>query len=1044
MPSTLSIDNNIQVGDLKEKLKETNLSDDQIKEIIPVILSTLSEIKKIENSKTEISTRSNLNQLSQSIQNDNNVSIDMKNNKWTVIWAMNFNTITNNISITINNSQQLSQSEAQHESEGASQPTEFQQEEQIEENQQNIQSNEVQQAEQPSEQQQTIQSNEQQEVSQSAESQQTTSIQESQQIVQSNEAQEPEQPSQQQQSVQSNEQQEVLQSTELQQNFQSVETQPQTVESNIDILSRDWYLLTLDELLNEIKDTKEWITKKWVWKSWKETMRLAKTKLKQYEKAIKTKKRAIENQTNPQIFESDINQARKLKSDIDAVRQDVSLWQWWELSNLWSFLYNSPENAKKSNRQQDKLNQFAEKYKEEVKNWAILNIFGRHEQTAIDFYRRIAEWRYDQADYQLFQENAQILTPSFQRCWIAIPISPDQRTILLWSNWSIDRIQGGTHRSVDYRNLDRWETFKKWWLAWVVDKALSSCNNLTPGQRETWKNIAVLWGYAAWIYWLFKFFTSDQKRWKKAWITAAAIFGTQVLTWENPFSLFQKAMTWWLSWDELSYRFWNSFWDAVDWVQNSGIENGSELSWAMYSLMVFNNTATVWEIRGRSTKFKNDPQSWTQFRLAAKEKIWAKHFEKFSATFSENFDENKRNNRLNSIGIHDGIDDNKLIYEIASYKTMNTIIINKFLSDNWVKVTDNSTKKEEFEQYKKSCNDNNQTMDITILNNHKNDRFMPDNEATFTDRPEDKQNREKLNNQVDQLSLDDQKKSELKTAIIRFYDERTIASKPNPNDFDLKIENWKLVLTSHWWYEAEIDLDKKELVWFWSWITFTNLSDLLNVADLSNKILKTQKWKTPKDLPPFQYKWPTTVLENWVGKKWRWIYFNDAEWRNLDFDTRVLSGGWWWKMWEIKELEKNPEAFADYLTQRWEKANKLDINMNQYPTIKKLSDSWIIFFNEKEVKQAEVRLNKIKEARSTANGWPAWYEPFSIDGDKLIFTTINGEKIAYPDSFDNNFSLRSLNLSNFPAIKTNKDNFLKFMNDKKNWMWWSKLNTKTS
>ena len=108
-------------------------------------------------------------------------------------------------------------------------------------------------------------------------------------------------------------------------------------------------------------------------------------------------------------------------------------------------------------------------------------------------------------------------------------------------------------------------------------------------------------------------------------------------------------------------------------------------------------------------------------------------------------------------------------------------------------------------------------------------------------------NKEKLNSKVDALPLNDQQKSELKTALESFYDERTISSKPNPNDFDLKIENWKLVLTSHWWYEAEIDLDKKELIWFWSWNSFTNLSDLLNVADLSNKILETQKWKTIKE-----------------------------------------------------------------------------------------------------------------------------------------------------------------------------------------------------
>ena len=35
MSNTLSIDNNIQVDDLKERLKETNLSEDQIKEVFP-------------------------------------------------------------------------------------------------------------------------------------------------------------------------------------------------------------------------------------------------------------------------------------------------------------------------------------------------------------------------------------------------------------------------------------------------------------------------------------------------------------------------------------------------------------------------------------------------------------------------------------------------------------------------------------------------------------------------------------------------------------------------------------------------------------------------------------------------------------------------------------------------------------------------------------------------------------------------------------------------------------------------------------------------
>ena len=166
------------------------------------------------------------------------------------------------------------------------------------------------------------------------------------------------------------------------------------------------------------------------------------------------------------------------------------------------------------------------------------------------------------------------------------------------------------------------------------------------------------------------------------------------------------------------------------------------------------------------------------------------------------------------------------------------------------------------------------------------------------------------------IPLDEQKKSELKQALEIFYDERTIEIKPKLNDFSLKMENWKLILTSHWWYKTKIDLNKKELVWFLDKdkkaITFTNLSDLLNTADLTNKILEVQEWKTPKAMPPFQYK----QLYEW-GITWRWIYFNDAKTLSFSFDTRVLSWGWRWTIGKFGTLCNYPEEYAEYLSKRW-------------------------------------------------------------------------------------------------------------------------------
>ena len=798
--------------------------------------------------------------------------------------------------------------------------------------------------------------------------------------------------------------------------------QQKWIEYERDIHSLEWFLSAIDKLLQEIEDIESWITKKWLSKAWKKTIDNAKTKLKQYKKQLKAKKNALIKQNKAEIYENDISTIKNLWNQINKVREDISKGQRWESSNTASYLYNSPENARTANKHKIDSSELNQKLQNEVKEWAILQIFNNHEQNAINFYRRIAEWRYSSADYTLFQSQSAILTPSFQRCGILIPVAPNLNQ---WNWWRIETTQWKPTASSDYKNLDRWESFQQWWIAWVIDKALSNCNNLTPGQRNTWKSIAVLWGVAAWIYWLYKFFTNkNMSFWGKAWITAWVIFWSQVLTWENPITLFNKLLTWWFSKEELESRFWNAFWDAVEWVHNSSIEWAEDISWAMYSLMVFNKTTKVWEVRALSTRFKNNPQEWTLFRSKAKENLGTKIFERFSATFSENFDENKRNNWLNSIGIHDGIDDNKLVYELAGNKTMNSIIINKFLSDNWVKVTDNKTKKEEYEQYIKSMNDSNQTIDISILENHKSDRFKEDNEATFTDRPEDLQNKEKLNNQVDQLSIDEQTKTELKREIQLFYDERPIKNKPNVNDLSLEMDNNLLVLKSHNWGRTKINLQNKTLTWFWHSsgntyeIRFTRTKELLDTAYLTNDILARQRNKQIVNMPPFQYK-----LER------KWICFNNAETIGFNFDTRILSTWRWWATSKIETLNNNPWPYAEYLSKCWIEQNKINVDSTLYPTVKKLSESWIIFTNEQEVKNLESWLKWIKEKLKVFKCHPDW-DPFSITfTNKLEFKAINWDKQGFPENIS----------EKFPTLtrEWNKENFLNVINNPNNKMRWS-------
>jgi hypothetical protein len=84
-----------------------------------------------------------------------------------------------------------------------------------------------------------------------------------------------------------------------------------------------------------------------------------------------------------------------------------------------------------------------------------------------------------------------------------------------------------------------------------------------------------------------------------------------------------------------------------------------------------------------------------------------------------------------------------------------------------------------------------------VLEAHKNDWFKVDDKLSYTERDEDKQNKEKLVNQVNLLSIDLGKKEQLKQAVQTFYDERTINNKPNLNDFSLRIEADSLVVKSH-------------------------------------------------------------------------------------------------------------------------------------------------------------------------------------------------------------------------------------------------------
>ena len=712
------------------------------------------------------------------------------------------------------------------------------------------------------------------------------------------------------------------------------------LENEQSLHTLEWYLTTLDNLLQIIKDAKKWITKRWLSKAQKENMRVAKIKLNQYEKALKRKRRIILKQRWVEISQNDIHTLQDIREQTAKVKESMKS---DTISDDGAYLYSSPEIARKSNRSKDKQIIFNQWFQGVLEDGAVKEIWNGNIEAVNDFFMRVAEWRYTQADYIKYTQNAWILNPHFERCGINVPLAAPSQ-LPSGRQYQIEQRSVG---SVDYSNMDWWETFERGWISWIIDKWLSFCKNMTPWQRNTWKSIGVLWWFAAWIFWLYKFFTNkNMSLLSKAWITAWTIFASQALTWDNPITLFRKLMTWWFSVDELKTTFWNAFWDAVSWVWNSWIESLSSVAPAMYSAMIFNPWTTIWEVQAMTDRFRTNGDEWKTFRRQAVIKLednyGQRSAEYFSATFWDNFDEEKWRNWLWSFWVTDWSRTWDVIERYITNAWINSQILNKYLEDNWLKIKEDEVIKEEINEYIREKNENKETIDVDELEAHKEEWFTTNGESQTTQQSEssetqtnqpsqstetqtsqsneniaDTQNKEKLKQYVDNLSLEESLKNELRTEIQAFYDERSTESKPNPNDFSLKMENNFLILTSHQWEKTEINLQRKTLTWFWSKgtnkyeIKFTRIKDLLNVADLTNNILAICRNKTITSTPPFQYK-PRYKWGTW----WRWIYFNDSE-SLLDFDTRVLSGGRWWTMGKIDTLKDHPKEYAEYLSKRY-------------------------------------------------------------------------------------------------------------------------------
>ena len=399
-----------------------------------------------------------------------------------------------------------------------------------------------------------------------------------------------------------------------------------------------------------------------------------------------------------------------------------------------------------------------------------------------------------------------------------------------------------TNKRVDYSNMDWWETFQQWWISGILDKVLTNCSNMTSWQVDTRKTLWVL-GIVGWvIYGQYKFYTSEEIWWwTKIWLTILPIFWSHFLTWEDPITLFRKLMVGGLSMNELKNKFGNAVW----WLWVSWSECAETTVPAMQSMMIFNSWTTAGNVHKMTQSFIEDNRNWENFYKQSCDKIYQEYglqsLECFQATLWNNFDQEKRNNWLSSFWETEWTKKNTTIHELATNAHTNKTIIEKFLADNYLKITNDPIKKAEFNNFIKLKNQNNESINDYDLQNHINDRFIH-NEPQQTQQNHKVQNQQTDTNETQIPQTDNQNTEnhelqtqniEIQTELLQVWIEKWLSK--SFSHFQSKY--WSLLTSFAWIKQSSI---KK----YSPWITTNIKSEVCRInwktitLDLSDRNLK--------------------------------------------------------------------------------------------------------------------------------------------------------------------------------------------------------------
>ncbi len=797
------------------------------------------------------------------------------------------------------------------------------------------------------------------------------------------------------------------------------------------LLNYDYYDTKLSDLLLQIDGCLKLTNRKArriVDKSWKRTLETAHKKLEQYKSIVEGKKKSLKHEYKEKtklnskrdsgvaplkvwISGAEIQELERRRTDRrKKIQIDIDAWQAGKFSDTAPWPNESVEQIKESKVVDKKHHKYGQKLNDQLWDAASSRIESNNQAVVREILQWIANNSLTEQQINYCLANMGQLAPVFEQHGLT-----DKAQNLIQTRWW--RYSASVSR---YKSMDSETAYRTGWVLWLLNNALMRCfPNAKPGHIWAFTNIAAA---TTWIYAIFKVGKrafSKNAEWKrnirKAGALWAAIqFVPALLTWQWGFSLIWDILSWKADFWELGYRLSNCLRCLKDWDSEVYRQVTPWILW----MSIIPQNYKVADLRNMQTEFSTNPQarpSWydsTYNRLNQNTSALATEFQN-TFTHRDTYDPSEWTAFRAKVWIDNNTSDSVIVFNEVAKTAEKGAALQSRMKSEWKK------KKPEFEAaidaYLKAPGEFN-------LNDLSTNRFETDTEAAYTTREVDTTNKEKLEKKVDALSLNDDIKTELKEALEQFYDARTIGSKPIVDAFNLSLDSNptpNLILESRGWEKTTIDLINRTIVWFGKGITFADLSNLINVADLSNKILEGQKWEKLKDLPPFKYKG--------IGGRWRWIYFNSASGRNFDLDTRVLSWGRWWTIGKIDTIKNYPDDYARYLSERWIDDNKITIDSIKYADVYKLSQEWIKFFDETEVQQLDRWLKQVKSDLSSSVPDPNTSSPFSITLlNKLSFKKVDGSS----QNFDKDIS------TNFPTLlrEWNKQKFLDYMNNPANGM----------